>query len=137
MLYYYWSVHEVALLIFAAGNVASKWAMAFTFELHYVIQQHSTLLCCFVRYPPIKQYFLDMGDVSMGLAYLCGGCCCLKDTDPGPEGSQITRTRKHPKENDIKMEFMSRNYQRDKDGRFHQAITEQPQAQTAAIYEKK
>ncbi|GAW10394.1 hypothetical protein LENED_012651 [Lentinula edodes] len=32
-----------------------------------------------------------MGDVSMGLAYLCGGCCCLKDTDPGPEGSQITR----------------------------------------------
>lgn len=61
---------------------------------------------------------------------------CLKDTDPGPEGSQMSRTRKHPKENDIKMEFMSRNYQRDKDGRFHQAITEQPQAQTAT-YEKK
>ncbi|KAJ3868790.1 hypothetical protein EV359DRAFT_60356 [Lentinula novae-zelandiae] len=110
--------------------------MAVRFELHYVIQQHSTYASLFCTILQSSHIFWDMGDVSMGLAYLCGGCCCLKDTDPGPEGSQMSRTRKHPKENDIKMEFMSRNYQRDKDGRFHQAITEQPQAQTAT-YEKK
>ncbi|KAJ3772390.1 hypothetical protein FB446DRAFT_52980 [Lentinula raphanica] len=71
-----------------------------------------------------------MGDVSMGFAYLCG---CFKDTDPGPEGSQISRTNKHPKENDIKREFMKRDYRRDKDGRFNRAGFEQPVEQTAMM----
>ncbi|KAJ4482229.1 hypothetical protein J3R30DRAFT_3457866 [Lentinula aciculospora] len=69
-----------------------------------------------------------MGDMSMGLAYLCGGCCCFNDT----EGSQLSRSRKHPKENDIKNEFMKRDYRRDKGGkiRYNQVISEQPNSQT-------
>ncbi|THU76057.1 hypothetical protein K435DRAFT_879786 [Dendrothele bispora CBS 962.96] len=58
-----------------------------------------------------------MGDVGMGLAYLCGGCCCFKDTDPGPEGQQISRSTKHPKERLIDEEFAARQYRKDKDGR--------------------
>ncbi|KAK7450618.1 hypothetical protein VKT23_012928 [Stygiomarasmius scandens] len=58
-----------------------------------------------------------MGDISMGLAYLCGGCCCFKDTDPGPEGQGISHGTKHPRERLVDEEFAARKYHKDKDGR--------------------
>ncbi|KAE9407983.1 hypothetical protein BT96DRAFT_1013860 [Gymnopus androsaceus JB14] len=73
-----------------------------------------------------------MGDTSMGLAYLCSCCCCFQATDPGPEGSQRSRSKKHPKEKDIKNEFMKRDYRKDKDGiiRFNSAsVAVQPERQ--------
>ncbi|KAK7025967.1 hypothetical protein VNI00_015796 [Paramarasmius palmivorus] len=56
-----------------------------------------------------------MGDIAMGFAYLCGGCCCCRD-DPGPEGNQISRPQAHPRERLVDQEFMKRDYKRDKDG---------------------
>ncbi|KIK69624.1 hypothetical protein GYMLUDRAFT_90661 [Collybiopsis luxurians FD-317 M1] len=73
-----------------------------------------------------------MGDLSMGLAYLCGGCCCFKDSDPGPEGSQLPRTKKHPKEKEIDDAFFRRRqYRKDQDGtiRFIPTVSEQPEGQ--------
>lgn len=42
---------------------------------------------------------------------------CFKDiTDLGADGSQISRPKQHPKENDVKSDFMKRDYQKDKNG---------------------
>ncbi|KAJ3789158.1 hypothetical protein GGU10DRAFT_344170 [Lentinula aff. detonsa] len=72
-----------------------------------------------------------MGDISMGLAYLCGGCCQSSAGSSLFRGNQLSHTRKHPKENEIKDEFMKRDYRRDKDGkiRFNQAVSKQPGGQ--------
>lgn len=51
---------------------------------------------------------------------------CLQD--PGPEGSQFSRSKKHPKERDLKKEFMKKDYCKDKDGRIR-FNSEQPQSQ--------
>ncbi|KAI3605521.1 hypothetical protein WG66_005933 [Moniliophthora roreri] len=56
-----------------------------------------------------------MGDLGMGIAYLCSCCFCCKD-DPGPEGNQISNTKPDPRERLVDEEFMKRDYKRDKDG---------------------
>ncbi|KAF9257930.1 hypothetical protein L218DRAFT_990822 [Marasmius fiardii PR-910] len=61
-----------------------------------------------------------MGDVSMGIAYLCSCCCCCNDNDPGPEGSRIGKAWKDPRERLVDEEFMRRSYTRDANGHIHQ-----------------
>lgn len=92
----------------------------------------------------------------MGIAYLCSCCCqsfgspvllltyylifflpgCFKDiTDPGTDGPQISRLKKHPKENDVKSDFMKRDYRKDKNGimRFNSTPTVQVQPQRQLV----
>ncbi|KAG7091562.1 hypothetical protein E1B28_010589 [Marasmius oreades] len=61
-----------------------------------------------------------MGDVGMGIAYLCSCCCCCKNTDPGQDGSQLRKAKAHPSERLVDEEFKKRDYKRGADGRIVQ-----------------
>ncbi|TFK33813.1 hypothetical protein BDQ12DRAFT_690609 [Crucibulum laeve] len=59
-----------------------------------------------------------MSDLASGIVYLC--CCCCNTAEPSPDGTRFgTLAKKHPREQDIDDQFLSREYCQDSNGRIH------------------
>ncbi|KJA27834.1 hypothetical protein HYPSUDRAFT_34988 [Hypholoma sublateritium FD-334 SS-4] len=61
-----------------------------------------------------------MGDISSGIAYICGSFCCLRNTGVDADGSGFAASgpKADPREREIDALFMARDYKKDAAGRF-------------------